>query len=177
MKEVAAMPAVKQIETVSEKLMELNPEFNGKVTDYEGTGTPKVENGVVTEFGFHTHAITDISPVRALQGLKSLKCSGGRPLGWGQLSDLSPLVGMTLTSLACNSNPVSDLSPLQAMPLMLLVCGATNVSDVTPLASCKSLIDLRIINATLIPASVAALQKTLPNCEINWDGPSVDASK
>ena len=44
MKEVAALPAEKQVEAVAKKLQELNPGFDGKVT-------PKIENGVVTKLG------------------------------------------------------------------------------------------------------------------------------
>ena len=76
MKDLAALPAEKQIEAVSKKLMELNPGFDGKVTGYDGKGTPKIENGVVTELGFVTDNVTDISPVRALAGLKTLTCAG-----------------------------------------------------------------------------------------------------
>ena len=66
MKDVAALPAEKQVEAVAKKLQELNPGFDGKVTGME-TGTPKIENGVVTEIGFITDNVTDISPVRALR--------------------------------------------------------------------------------------------------------------
>ena len=53
-KATQALPAEKQIEAVSKKLMELNPGFDGKVTGHDGKGTPKIENGVVTEVGiFH----------------------------------------------------------------------------------------------------------------------------
>ena len=45
LKQVAALPAEKQVEAVAKKLKELNPDFDGKVT-------PKIEKGVVTEFGF-----------------------------------------------------------------------------------------------------------------------------
>ena len=45
---------------------ELNPGFDGKVAGYDGKGTPKIENGVVTELSFLADNVTDISPVRAL---------------------------------------------------------------------------------------------------------------
>ena len=77
-KATQALPAEQQIEAVSKKLMELNPGFDGKVMGYEGKATPKIENGVVTELGFCTDNVTDISPVRALVGLKSLCCPGLR---------------------------------------------------------------------------------------------------
>ena len=132
MKTVAALPAEKQIEAVSKKLIELNPGFDGKVSSLDPKGTPKIEKNVVTEFGFITDNVTDISPVRALAGLKWLSCGGNAP-GKGQLSDLSPLQGMPLTKLACQSTSVSNLSPLQGMPLDYLHCAATKVSDLSPL--------------------------------------------
>ena len=42
----------------------------------DGQGTPEIENGVVTGFGFCTDNVTDISPVRALERLRSLSCRG-----------------------------------------------------------------------------------------------------
>lgn len=62
--------------------MELNPEFDGKVT-------PTISNDVVIDLQFFTENVTDISPVRALKGLKSLNC-GNHLRVPGALSDLSP---------------------------------------------------------------------------------------
>jgi len=132
MKEVAALPAERQVEAVVKKLQELNPGFDGKVTAHWGKDTPQIENGVVTGFGFYTDNVTDISPVRALEGLRNLFC-GGHDTGNSRLSDLSPLQGMRLTELRCNSTQVSDLSPLKGMPLTNLDCAYAHVSDLSPL--------------------------------------------
>ena len=132
-KATQALPAEKQIEAVSKKLMELNPGFDGKVTGADGKGTPKIENGVVTELGFVTDNVTDISPVRALAGLKVSELVLAAIRRRGKLSDLSPLQGMKLTNLNCNDTQVSDLSPLQGMPLTYLNCSGTQVSDLSPL--------------------------------------------
>jgi formylglycine-generating enzyme required for sulfatase activity len=132
MKDVAALPAEKQVEAVAKKLQELNPGFDGKVTDANGRGTPLIENGVVKGLGFSTDNVIDISPVRALAGLKSLQCDGSG-VGKGKLAALSPLKGMLLAELACGETQVSDLSPLIAMPLTRLECGYTQVSDLSPL--------------------------------------------
>ena len=264
MKEVATLPAEKQVEAVSKKLMEMNPGFDGKLTDRQSRShlqnPPKIENGVVTELGFFTDNVTDVSPIRALvklrilccggpfrnglyrsvlsdlsplQGmtLTSLECEGaqvsdlsplqGMPLtvlgcSGTQLTDLSPLKGMPLTLLNCLNTKVSSLSPLQGMPLTVLVCGGTQVtdlsplegmpltllncagtkvsslsplkempltslscsntlvSDLSPLEECKSLKSLTVINnkTKVTPATVASLQKALPNCKIEWDDPS-----
>ncbi len=131
-KDVAALPAEKQMEAVAKKLMELNPGFDGKVEAADLKGTPKIEKGVVTELRFSTNNVTDISPVRAFVGLTFLNC-GGSDAGKGKLSDLSPLQGMPLTKLQCGNTQVSDLSPLQGMKLTLLICGSTKVSDLSPL--------------------------------------------
>lgn len=146
LKQIAAMPTEDQVKAVVAKLKELNPDFDGKETH-------KIEKGVVTEISFSTDNVTDISPVRALTGLKSLICRGsaegkGRladlsPLkdmkltglngGFTKVSDLSPLRGMPLTNLICSSTAVDNLSPLKDMKLTNLICGYTKVSDLTPL--------------------------------------------
>ena len=125
MKTVAALPADQQVEAVSKKLQELNPGFDGKETH-------KIENGVVIELQFNTDNVTDISPLRALAGLKDLHCPGSEQ-GKRMLSDLSPLEGLHLTNLDCGYSQVSTLLPLAGMRLTGLVCWQTAVSDLTPL--------------------------------------------
>jgi serine/threonine protein kinase/Leucine-rich repeat (LRR) protein len=125
LKKVAAMPADKQVEAVAAKLKELNPGFDGKVTH-------KIEKGVVTELRVVTDHVKDISPVRALPGLRVLNCSGSAD-NKGRLFDLSPLKGMALTTLNCNVTKVADLSPLKGMPLTALHCYYTPVADLSPL--------------------------------------------
>ena len=129
-KEVAALPAEQQVVAVAKKLQDLNTGFDGNVTGYGvKDAMPKIENGVVTEFGFRSDDVTDISPVRAFSELKSLRC-GTESEGHGRLADLSPLRGMKLTRLACGSTLVADLSPLRELSsLTELNCGATQVSD------------------------------------------------
>ena len=234
-KATQALPAEQQIEAVSKKLMELNPGFDGKMIGpgFDGSGTPKIEKGVVTEIGFYTDQVTDISPVRALAGLKALGCKGNRTPNGGKLSDLSPLEGMPLTFLVCYFTKVSDLSPLKQAKLTYLHCGRTQVTDLSPLAGmpltylaiantklsdltplkgmpleslwcsetrvtdlsplkglpltnfhctdtpvsgllpledCKSLTHLQCAGTKVTAAQIAALQKALPKCKIEWDG-------
>ena len=108
LKSVAAMKAEEQVKAVAARLKELNPGFDGTVT-------PKIEGGVVTELQFHTDKVTNISPVRALMGLRVLYCNGvGRKV---ELADLSPLKDLKLTELWLNDTKVSDLSPLKDMKL------------------------------------------------------------
>ncbi|MBS0203197.1 MAG: protein kinase [Planctomycetes bacterium] len=255
MKDVLGMPAEKQVEAVSKKLMELNPGFDGKLIGADAGSTPRIEGEIVRQVGFLTENVTDISPVRALIGLKSLACIGsgidksnfadlaplnglsltellchhtsvsdlsplegmplnaldcgtsrissllplkGMPLatlkcGETMVSDLSPISGMNLTYLSCSGSKVTDLSPLKGMPLKTLYCDGLSISDLSPLtrmplvglritrcigvrdlsplSECK---DLKSLNALFVPVTasdVAALQKALPNCKIEWEAP------
>jgi Leucine-rich repeat (LRR) protein len=129
LKRVAAMPADEQAAAVAARLKELNPGFDGEVAH-------KVEGGVVTELQFCTDEVTDISPVRALPGLGKLDCAGSRRRT-GKFADLSPLKGMKLRHLICNSTQVSDLTPLKGTGLTTLVCFHTRVSDLSPLKGSK----------------------------------------
>jgi serine/threonine protein kinase len=126
LREVAGMAADKQVEAVSGKLKELNPDFDGKVAH-------KKEGGVVAELTFCADHVTDISPVRALPALSRLNCEA-RPGARSRLSDLSPLQGLPLTVLDCNRTSVADLAPLSGMPLKFLACADTEVTDLAPLA-------------------------------------------
>lgn len=131
---VAAMPAEEQLAAVARKLTELNPGFDGKLigANYDGKGSPAIENGVVTGCGFIVDNVTDISPVLGLPGLTGLRCVGSAA-GKGQLVDLSPLTDLPLTFFVCNCTEVSDLSPLSHMDLRTFECYHTNVTDLSPL--------------------------------------------
>jgi hypothetical protein len=82
-KVVAALPTAQQAKAVADKLQECNPDFDGKVTH-------KIVDDVVTELGFLTDNVTNIAPVRALSGLRTLRCNGSE-YRKGRLADLSPL--------------------------------------------------------------------------------------
>jgi hypothetical protein len=167
-KDVAALPAELQAEAVSQKLVELNPGFDGKLTDISGTRTPKIENGVVTQVGFLVDNVTDISPVRAFAELTHLNCSRSRngnsilsdlaPLKGMDLfyfviqsrnvRDLTPLAGMPLNTLNCQHCSIKDLSPLRAMPLRNLILSETKVADLSPLNGMK--LNYLYINGTRV---------------------------
>ena len=125
---VGTLPAKEQVQAVAAKLRELNRGFTGDVKE-------TVEDGVVVGLEFLTDDVTDISPVRALPGLKSLTCCGTYTTkSNGRLADLSPLKVVKLTRLAVNYNEqINDLSPLEGMPLTFFHCGRTNVADLGPL--------------------------------------------
>ena len=78
---------------------------------------------MVTEFGFLTDNVTDISPVRALVGLKGLSCSGSSIRARGKhCPTCRRFQGMQLYDLELRLTQVSDLSPLKGMPLTNLHC-------------------------------------------------------
>ena len=130
-KQVAALPAEKQVAAAVAKLKELNPGFDGKAT-------PGIEDGVMAKLDFATDEVTDVSPVRPLTKLKRLICRGSA-IGKGRLSDLSPLKGMKLTQLDCGCNRVSDLSSLEGMPLENLSLWNTPVAELGPLQEVMTL--------------------------------------
>jgi Leucine-rich repeat (LRR) protein len=194
-KQVAAMPVEQQVEAVSKKLVELNPGFDGKLFEYKADMPPKIENGAVTQLGFHSNSVTDISPVRVFKQLKVLRCDGLRsqskfadlsPLegmrvgllycSQTSVRDLSPLKGMQLNSLFADGSQVSDLSVLAGMPLTKVTLGNTPVTDIAPLESCRPLKTLLLNGTRITPNAVTALQKALPNCKIEWDDPTKPAT-
>lgn len=168
MREVASLSPEKQVEAVAKKLRELNPEFDGKVTGFDGNGTPKIENDVVTELHVLTNNVTNISPVRALVGLKALSCRGigGNP---SQFADLSPLNGMSLTTVDCSSTAVRDLSPLKGMSLTRLECSFSQVFDLLPLVG-MPLTHLRFRNTGVFDLS---LLKGMPLAELDCSGTNI----
>lgn len=156
MKDVQALPAEQQVQAVIKKLQELNPGFDGKVTGIFGQPVPEIDKGVVTTLEFRTENVRDISPVRALAGLRKLACPALSGIGkiddlspltgmklstlivpQNQIHDLTPLTGMPLEFLWFFSNPVKDLSPLRNMPLTQLHLAVTEVADISPLEGMK----------------------------------------
>jgi len=162
MKRVALLSAKEQMREVEKKLRELNPGFDGKMT-------PTIEQGVVKELAFQTDRVTDISPVRALAELRSLKCGGSIPTSKGQLADLSPLKGLPLVILYCEYTSVADLTPLRGMSLWQLSIRGTEVSDLSPLAELR----LRWLDCGETPVSDLSPLRELPLYNLSIDKSSV----
>jgi predicted Ser/Thr protein kinase len=126
-----ALPPEDQIAAVLRKLKELNPDYGGKARH-------KLENGKVTDVTLLSSALSDLTPIRILPGLKYLDIVGEVDPGAaksskGLLADLSPLRGLALRRLRVPNNPLRDLSPLRGMPLTQLDCDGTEVADLAPL--------------------------------------------
>lgn len=124
---VATLPPEEQVKAVIARLQELNPGFDGQETH-------TVQNETVVDLRLIADELTDISPLRGLEGLQVLYCHGSGP-GKSRLADLSPLKGLKLIHLACVHTEVAELSPLAGMPLTGLNCEDTHVSSLEPLSA------------------------------------------
>ena len=59
------------------------------------------------------------------------------------------------------------------MPLRSVRCtGCKMITDLSLLEDCTNLKTLAATGTKVTPAAVAALQKALPNCKIEWDDPA-----
>lgn len=67
------MPVEQQGEAVSKKLVELNPSFDGMLWDHGYQTPPRIEQSVVVSLGIRPEQVTEISPRRALAGLRKLR--------------------------------------------------------------------------------------------------------
>ena len=85
-------------------------------------------------------AVTDLSPLAGLTGLRSLN------LNRTQVTSLSPLAGLTgLHWLTIGSTQVNDISPLAGVTgLQHLYLWAAEVTDLSPLAGLTGLLSLRL---------------------------------
>jgi len=165
MKQAAGMPPDKQLDAVRNKLVELNPGFDGRLGDH-------IDIMNVTAVRIRSDSVTDLSPLRALASLKSLYCFAnvadlsplnGISLEWLELgapkvSDLSPLRNMKLKYLNLYGMPVSDLSPLKGMPITDLHIGGSKVTDLSPLKGMQ-LVTLHCVG---IPSTDLSVLRGMP---------------
>ena len=113
----------------------------------------------------HRTQVSDLSPLAGMK-LKHFNCDSTN------VADLSPLKGMPLTKLIIHRTKITDLSPLAGMPLTNLHCNNTPVTDacIVHIRACNNLTLLSLIGTKVTSAGFDELKKTLPNCEIRWDG-------
>jgi serine/threonine protein kinase len=129
---VAALTPEDQVKAVLKKLQDLNPGY-ASGSDIDRFTSHVIENNAVVAFKIFTSKAHDISPVRALGGLKRLECPG---TGFnGQVSDLRPLRGLALTHLDIWATQVADLTPLEGMPLNTLIADRTKITELSSLKS------------------------------------------
>jgi serine/threonine-protein kinase len=126
-KKVAGQAPEEQLKSVAAELKKRNAGFDGAFKQR------KIEGGAVTELALVSDALADLSPLRALPGLKKLRCVPSER-GKGRLADLWPLAGMRLTTLELwNNEKITDLAALEDMSLEVLNVDGTGVSSLVPL--------------------------------------------
>lgn len=138
---VSKLSAVERAKAVALRLQELNPGFDGAIT-------VNIEHGVVRDLAFCSDHVSNLSPVRALTGLRSLDCSGSDAFS-GQFANGAPArpdQGGTIQLRSVARSRLVDLSPLNGLPLTRLVCVNTNVYDLSPIAGMK-LVELRVASS------------------------------
>lgn len=132
---VPALTGDQQVAAVAARLKEHNPDFDGRVVHH------KVDDGVVTELVIGCY-VSDLSPVRALVGLKSFTCNQLDEVPGRLLTDISPLKDLKLTSLTLGWVPVTNLAPLKDWKLTSLHLVLLPVSDLSPLMDNRTLTNL-----------------------------------
>ena len=154
------------IKAVVEGLIERNPSFDGEIT-------PTVKNGIVTEITLNTDKVADLTPLRSLTQLHTVRCTGSAE-GKGILSDISPLEGLRLRALYFSYNRIDDLSPLRGMPLETLHASYNPVFDLEPLSNQRQ---LRFLNLHTTKVSDLSPIRHCPLKELNIaDTPIEDLS-
>jgi serine/threonine protein kinase/Leucine-rich repeat (LRR) protein len=142
-KVVRGLPPADQVVRVAQRLKEANAGFDGKV---EST----IENGVVVGVSLSADTVADLSPVRALPGLRRLTCRG-MDMTKAKLADLWPLRSLPLTQLTLDSTRVTDLRPLAKTNLSALTLRGFLVDDLSALH------DLPLVELRLVDTKVADL--------------------
>ena len=131
LKEVSAMSPRRRLEAVSDKLKELNPGFDGRLSSPgDESKDPVIEDGEVAVDIFMRN-FADLSPLRALPELRTLSCRSQYQKEPGQRLDFSPLRGMKIRRLLCGVVLI-DFATVEGLPLSDLSCNGAGISDLTP---------------------------------------------
>ncbi len=154
---VELMSQTQQIKSLVEALQRANSNFDGRIET-------KFEGEKLVALSFESRNVSDITPLRNLKHLQSLRIDGnsssqagisdllplqGLPLtslsvqNNSQLTSLSPLKGMNLLELRADGCPIQDISSLAGMPLKRLGLWAWNSADIAPLSG-MPLVELNI---------------------------------
>ena len=127
-KRISDLPPDDQIAEIERELTNRNPKYHGRLT-------PTIVDDTVIGLVVPSAGVTDISPIHALNRLKSLEMKrqiSNEPVS-ESLADLTPLQGLPLIKLDLTGTNVSDLSPLQGLPLEELNLSGSKVTDLAPL--------------------------------------------
>jgi hypothetical protein len=100
LKAMAAMPADRQVALLPVWLKERNPGFDGEVTH-------KIDDGVVTSVEVPSRLVQDLTPLRALTGLRSVTCRS--TVGYDNKAENDAAVFRSLKKLEnINARPVAQ---------------------------------------------------------------------
>ena len=103
-----------------------------------------------------TKISTDISPLAALQKLRTLDISHN------EIEDIRPLAGLTeLQTLAIEVNLITDLTPLSELNLIELIIGNNPITDLRPLSTLINLEMLTMENSEVSDVSPLSTLKKL----------------
>ena len=125
--------------------------------------------------------ITGLSDGRSVRNLQGLECAknmtGISDLGGGQLTDISPLVGLTkLEWLDLYNNQITDLSPLAGLTkLEWLDLYNNKITDISPLAGLTKLWSLNLGDNQITDLSPLAGLTNLGGLNL-WDNQITDLS-
>ena len=127
-KRISELPPNDQIAEIERELTNRNPKYHGRLT-------PTIVDDTIIGLVIPSAGVTDISPIHALNRLKSLEMKrqiSNEPVS-ESLTNLTPLQGLPLIKLDLSGTNVSDLSPLQGLPLEELNLSGSKVTDLAPL--------------------------------------------
>jgi len=122
----------------------------------------EAEESGATELDLGGNEISDLSPLKGLTNLKELEL-------WGnEITDVSPLAGLTkLEKLHLGDSQISDLSPLAGLAkLEKLWLDGNQISDLSPLKGLTNLKELDLEGNPISEDQKAMIKKALPNCKI-----------
>jgi len=115
---------------------------------FPGVGRAYFFDDRLWDLTLHVDRVHDLSPVRSLSGLRTLRCLGTEgKRDQGALTDLTPLKGLALYNLVIRHAPVKDLTPLEGMELRRLTLLGLAIDDLTPLQTLSNLYDLNASSA------------------------------
>ena len=111
---------------------------NRDITDLTEIAEALLQMPNLISLNLGSNQISDLTPIAGLTNLTVLSFGG---FGGNLITDLSPLAEMTnMTSLALTNNQITDLTPLAGMTyLASLGLGGNQVTDMSPLAELSNL--------------------------------------
>ncbi|HZE96668.1 MAG TPA: protein kinase, partial [Planctomycetota bacterium] len=170
-KSIAELPPEARVKAVHARLKTLNPGYDSSESEHY------LAHGRVDRLRIGSRALKDLTPLRALTGLRELELPSSEVtdlsplrdsklsllvLDGSKVSDLRPIHDLKeLSILSLASAPVRDLSPLEGMDLSRLTIKGCPVTDLSPLKRVK----LRELNCDFEAKRDTDVLKSMPALE------------